>query len=261
MKKLEGKIALITGSASGMGAAQAIEMAKEGAQVFLTDRNETGLAETAKKIEEFGGTVGYYACDVTDTPELENMYQAAMEKYGRIDVLVNTHGIFDQRKGSLEATEDDLKRFMQVNFISVALLCNMVMPQMIERGGGSIITVASVSGIRNTAIGGPKGSAGGGAAYTASKHAVVGYMKNLTGLYAWRGIRANTICPGSVITPLIQDSIDNEPDGYERRARVIPAGRLGTAEDVAKLTVFLASDDAKFIHGATITCDGGRSVV
>ena len=261
MMKLEGKIAIITGAASGIGAAQAIELAKEGAQVLVTDRNEAGLLETKAKIEALGGKAIHYAVDVTDSAGLEKMYQNAMDTYGKVDILVNTHGIFDQRKGSLETTEADFQKFMQINCIFVFVLCNLVLPQMIERGEGVIITTASVSGIRNTAIGGPKGSAGGGAAYTASKHAVVGYMKNLTGLYAWRGIRANTICPGSVVTPLIQGSIDNEPDGYERRARVIPAGRLGTPEDVAKMTAFLASDDAKFIHGATITVDGGRSVV
>ena len=259
--KLEGKTAIVTGAASGIGAAQAIELAKEGAAVMITDRNEAGLLETKAKIEAAGGRAVHYAVDVTDSAGLEKMYQAAMKAYGKVDILVNTHGIFDQRKGSLDTTEEDFKKFMQINCISVFVLCNLVLPQMIERGEGVIITTASVSGIRNTAIGGPKGSAGGGAAYTASKHAVVGYMKNLTGLYAWRGIRANTICPGSVITPLIQDSLDHEPDGYERRARVIPAGRLGTPEDVAKMTAFLASDDAKFIHGATITVDGGRSIV
>jgi len=259
--KLEGKTAIVTGAASGIGAAQAIELAKEGAAVMVTDRNEAGLLETKAKIEAAGGRAVHYAVDVTDSAGLEKMYQAAMKAYGKVDILVNTHGIFDQRKGSLDTTEEDFKKFMQINCISVFVLCNLVLPQMIERGEGVIITTASVSGIRNTAIGGPKGSAGGGAAYTASKHAVVGYMKNLTGLYAWRGIRANTICPGSVITPLIQDSLDHEPDGYERRARVIPAGRLGTPEDVAKMTAFLASDDAKFIHGATITVDGGRSIV
>lgn len=259
--KLAGKTAIVTGSASGIGAAQAIELAKEGAQVVLTDRNEKGLIATKEKIEALGGQAIYYVCDVTDSAALEKMYQTAMDKWGKIDILCNTHGKFDQRKGSLETTEEDFKELMQVNCVSVFVLCNLVLPQMVERGEGCIITVASVSGIRNTAIGGPKGSAGGGAGYTASKHAVVGYMKNLTGLYAWRGIRANTICPGSVITPLIQDSLDNEPDGYERRARVIPAGRLGTPEDVAKITAFLASDDAKFIHGATITVDGGRSIV
>ena len=125
----------------------------------------------------------------------------------------------------------------------------------------SIHRTASVSGMRNTAMGGPRGSAGGGSVYTSSKHALVGYIRSLSALYAWQGIRANVICPGSVITPFIQDSLDNDPEGYEKRVRVIPAGRLGMPEDIAKVTAFLASDDADFIHGAVIPVDGGRSNV
>ncbi|WP_294446023.1 SDR family oxidoreductase [uncultured Mailhella sp.] len=236
-------------------------MAKEGALVAITGRNQQRLDAEIEKIRAAGGKAIGMTFDMQDSAAITAFYDMVMKEWGRVDILVTTHGIFDQRRGSLEMTEKDFQKFMQINVISVFVLCNLVMPQMIERGKGVIIATASISGMRNTAMGGPRGSAGGGSVYTSSKHALVGYIRSLSALYAWQGVRANVICPGSVVTPFIQDSLDNDPDGYEKRVRVIPAGRLGVPEDIAKVTAFLASDDAGFIHGAVIPVDGGRSNV
>jgi len=261
MRRLEGQVAIITGSTSGIGAAQAEALAKEGALVAITGRNKQRLDAELEKIRAAGGKAIGMTFDMEDSTAIKTFYDMVMKEWGRVDILVTTHGIFDQRRGSLEMTEKDFQKFMQVNVISVFVLCNLVMPQMIERGKGVIIATASISGMRNTAMGGPRGSAGGGSVYTSSKHALVGYIRSLSALYAWQGVRANVICPGSVVTPFIQDSLDNDPDGYEKRVRVIPAGRLGVPEDIAKVTVFLSSDDAGFIHGTVIPVDGGRSNV
>lgn len=261
MGRLEGQVAIVTGSTSGIGAAQAEALAKEGALVAITGRNQQRLDAEIEKIRAAGGKAIGMTFDMQDSAAITAFYDMVMKEWGRVDILVTTHGIFDQRRGSLEMTEKDFQKFMQINVISVFVLCNLVMPQMIERGKGVIIATASISGMRNTAMGGPRGSAGGGSVYTSSKHALVGYIRSLSALYAWQGVRANVICPGSVVTPFIQDSLDNDPDGYEKRVRVIPAGRLGVPEDIAKVTAFLASDDAGFIHGAVIPVDGGRSNV
>lgn len=261
MGRLDGQVAIVTGSTSGIGAAQAEALAREGAMVAITGRNQQRLDAELEKIRAAGGKAIGMTFDVQDSNAIRAFYDMVMKEWGRVDILVTTHGIFDQRRGSLDMTEQDFQKFMQINVISVFVLCNLVMPQMIERGKGVIIATASVSGMRNTAMGGPRGSAGGGSVYTSSKHALVGYIRSLSALYAWQGVRANVICPGSVITPFIQDSLDNDPDGYEKRVRVIPAGRLGLPEDIAKVTAFLASDDAGFIHGAVIPVDGGRSNV
>lgn len=258
---LEGKVAIVTGSNSGIGAAQAETMAKSGAMVAICGRDKDRVAGEVERIRNDGGQAIGMPFDVQDTPAIKDFYDMVMNEWGRVDILVTTHGIFDQRRGSLEMTEKDFQKFMQINVISVFNFCNLVLPQMIERKKGCILATASISGMRNTAMGGPKGSAGGGSIYTASKHALVGYMRSLSALYAWQGVRVNVICPGSVVTPFIQDSLDNDPDGYERRVRVIPAGRLGVPQDVAWLTAFLASDEADFINGAVIPVDGGRSNV
>lgn len=258
---LEGKIAIVTGSNSGIGAAQAETMAAQGASVAVCGRDRARVDAEVDKIKDAGGNAIGMAFDVQDTPAIKEFYELVMRTWGRVDVLVTTHGIFDQRRGSLEMTELDFQKFMQINVISVFNFCNLVLPQMIERKKGCILATASISGMRNTAQGGPRGSAGGGSVYTSSKHALVGYMRSLSALYAWQGVRVNVICPGSVVTPFIQDSLDNDPDGYERRVRVIPAGRLGVPQDVAWLTAFLASDEADFINGAVIPVDGGRSNV
>lgn len=259
--KLKDRVAIVTGSTSGIGAAQAKAMAREGALVALTGRDENRLQAQIDAIRSAGGRATGMAFDMQDSSAIQAFYDLVMREYGRVDILATTHGIFDQRRGSLEMTEHDVQAFMQVNVISVFVFCNLVLPQMIERGKGVILATASVSGMRNTAMGGPRGSAGGGPVYTASKHALVGYMRGLSALYAWQGVRVNVICPGSVATPFIQESLDHDPDGYNKRVRVIPCGRLGVPDDVAKLTVFLASDDADFIHGAVIPVDGGRSNV
>ena len=259
--KLKGKIAVVTGATSGIGAAQAEALAGEGAMVALAGRDESRLNTRLQNIRATGGKAVGMSFDMRDSKAIHTFYDMVMGEWGRVDILVTTHGVFDHRRGSLDMTEKDFQTFMQVNVISVFVLCNLVLPQMIERGKGVILATASVSGMRNTAMGGPLGSAGGGSVYTASKHALVGYMRSLSALYAWQGVRVNTICPGSVVTPFIQDSLDHDPDGYDKRVRVIPAGRLGVPEDIAKMTVFLASDDADFIHGAVIPVDGGRSNV
>ncbi|MGI5911791.1 MAG: SDR family NAD(P)-dependent oxidoreductase [Syntrophomonadaceae bacterium] len=247
--KLAGKTALITGAASGIGRAQAIELAHEGAQIIATDINRTGLYSLVDKIKIQGREAIAYVVDITDSNQVKELVQNGLNEFGKIDILCNTAGIFDNYAKSLETSEEAWKKYFDVNVNGVYLMTNAVLPSMLERGKGVIINMGSIAGL----TAGP-----GGSAYIASKHAVTGYTKQLCLEYADKGIRVNAIAPGSIATPLIKSSLENEPDGYSKRVALIPAKRLGEPEDIAKLTVFLASDDADFIHGAIISSDGGR---
>lgn len=247
--KLAGKTVLITGAASGIGRAQALLMAEEGAQIIAADINQVGLDALIDEIKEKGGEAFGYKTEVSDSQQVKALVQAGLEKYGKIDILCNTAGIFDHFAPTLDITEEQWQKFFDVNVKGVFLLTNTVLPGMLERGKGVIINVASIAGL----TAGP-----GGAAYISSKHAVVGYTKQLCLDYADKGIRVNAIAPGTILTALNRQGIENEPDALAKRLELIPAKRLGDPQDIANLTLFLASDDADFIHGAVISSDGGR---
>lgn len=249
MKRLEGKVVVLTGAASGIGKAQALAFAKEGAKLVGTDVNREGLEVMKAEYEALGGECFVVKGNVADSADVANVVKSAIDQFGQIDILVNTAGIFDNYTPSLETTEDRWDLLYSVNVKGPYLMCNAVLPGMIERGQGVIINVCSIAGL----------TAGvGGAAYTSSKHAITGYTRQLCLDYAAKGIRVNGIAPGSVISPLIQKSLDNDPDGLSKRLAMIPCGRLGEASEIADLTMFLASDDSKWMHGSIVSIDGGR---
>ena len=243
---LKDGVAIITGAASGMGQGQAVYLAREGVKIIGLDINEAGLEETRKKVENEAGQIEVFKVDVTDSAKLQEIVQYVIDQYDRIDILCNTAGIFDKHQKTLEIDEAFFKRIFEVNVFPIFALCRMVLPQMLKQKKGVILNMASLAG---------KSGNAGGSAYTASKHAIYGYTKELCVEYSGQGIRANAICPGSIWTPFIDDGLD--VDG-SRRLNYIPCGRLGTVDDIASLTVFLASDQASFIQGAGISIDGGR---
>ncbi|TWH47640.1 SDR family NAD(P)-dependent oxidoreductase [Sporomusa sp. KB1] len=247
--KLAGKTVLITGASSGIGKAQALMLAKEGAQIIAADINQTGLDSVVEEIKQQGGEALGCKCAVNDSSQVNELVAAGLAAFGKIDILCNTAGIFDNYRTSLETSEEDWQKMFDINVNGVFLLTNAVLPGMLAAGKGTIINVASIAGI----TAGP-----GGTAYVASKHAVVGYTKQLCLEYAEQGIRVNAIAPGSVATPLIKQSLENDPDGYSKRVSLIPVKQLGNPDDIAKLTLFLASDDSSWIHGTVVSCDGGR---
>lgn len=240
--KLENKVALITGSASGMGKGEALAFAKEGAKVVVADLNLEGAQEVVREIEENGGEGLAVEVDVTDIAAIQAMVKEAKGAFGQIDILVNNAGVFDKYQTILDTEIDRWNFLVNVNLTSVYQVSKEILPDMIERGEGAIVNIASIAGL----VAGK-----GGAAYTATKHGVIGLTKHMASEYAESGIQVNAIAPGTIETPLIADVKDTIPTDN------IPARRFGQLEEVAELAMFLASGDAGFVNGVTIPIDGG----
>ena len=252
MRRLEGKTAIITGATSGIGKGQAIIMAREGANVVCVGQNEERMNEVVSQILSEGGSAVACIASVEKEEDCNRAAKLAIDTYGKIDCVANTAGIFDGFKPSLEQTEEGWRRMFDVDVIGVFLMCNAVLPDMLSREDGAIINMASIAGLTGGA---------GGAAYVAAKHAVVGYTKQLCVDYASRGIRCNCIAAGSVSTPILEKILADDPREQTKVYETIPCKKLGTPEDMAWLTVFLASDEAKWVHGAIISHDGGRQAL
>ena len=193
---LKDKVALITGGASGMGKAEALAFAAQGAKVVIADINYDGAKKVVNEIVEHGGSALALQVNMTNSGEINDMVQDILNEFVQIDILVNNAGIFDKYKTSLETSEEDWDFFFNINLKSAFLLSNLVLPEMISRGNGTIINISSVAGL----VAGK-----GGAAYTASKHGLIGYTKHLASVYASQGIKINAICPGTIVTPLTKD--------------------------------------------------------
>ncbi|MFF2455506.1 SDR family NAD(P)-dependent oxidoreductase [Peribacillus simplex] len=242
---LKDKVAVITGGASGMGKAEALAFAEKGAKVVIADINYEGAQKVVNEIIVNGGSALALQVNMTNSAKINDMVQVILSELGQIDILVNNAGVFDKYKTSLETSEEDWDFIFNINLKSIFLLSNSALPGMISRGNGTIINISSVAGL----VAGK-----GGAAYTASKHGLIGYTKHLASVYASQGIKVNAICPGTIVTPLTKDILDNIPVDN------IPARRFGHQEEVAELAVFLASDQAKFMNGTAIPIDGGFTI-
>lgn len=251
MHKLENKVALITGAASGMGRAQTILFANEGAKIIAADINLDGLTKLAEEISSQGGEIFVVQVDMSNLESIKKAVKAGLDKYGKIDILSNTAGILDSYLPSLETSEELWDRVMDINIKGIYRITNQVLPQMIEQGKGTIINIASIGAFV---------AGGGGAAYTSAKHAVAGYTKQLSFDYGHKGIRANAIAPGAIETAMTKHFItEGSAEGLEA-VKAVPAGRCGQPEEVAQLALFLVSDDSDFIHGTVVPIDGGWTV-
>ncbi|MEJ9231783.1 glucose 1-dehydrogenase [Peribacillus butanolivorans] len=244
--RLKDKVAIITGAASGMGKAEAIRFGKEGAKVIVADLNYEGAEAVVKVIKDNGGEALAVKVNVTSQADLENMVTSTNETFGQIDIVVNNAGIFDKYTNSLETTEEQWDLIFDINLKAVYKITNLVLPGMIERGNGTIVNIASIAGLVAQM---------GGAAYTASKHGVIGYTKHIAAVYASKGIKINAIAPGTIKTPLTEEMLKTRPTNK------IPLDRFGDDYEVADLAVFLASDESKFMNGAVVPIDGGYTVV
>lgn len=253
MDRLAGKVAVITGGAGGIGAGAAKLFAAEGANVLIADLEEEALARTVRDIGS--NRVSHCAADVTRAADNERMFAVAEERYGGVDILLANAGIEGAVAPIVDTSEDDFDRVIAVNVKGVWLGLKSAIPRLKARGGGSIVITSSVAGITPTPNIAP---------YGASKHAVIGLMRAAARECAPLGIRVNTVNPAPVDTRMMRSleagmSPDDPQAAKERIAASIPLGRYAQPDDIAKVMLFLASDDAAFITGSIYKADGGSS--
>jgi len=247
--RLAGKVALITGAGSGMGRAAAELFAREGAQLVVTDVVDDAGNATVDAVRATGGHATYVRADVAQARDCDAMVQCAMDTYGALHVLYNNAGIFPADDGgALDTPEPTWQRVMDVNLKGVWLGCKAGIPALLASGGGSIVNVASFVAL--------VGAATAQVAYTASKGGVLALTREIAVEYARQGIRANSLCPGPIATPLLEELL-SDPARRARRMVHIPMGRLGQAEELARAALFLASDESSFMTGAQLVVDGG----
>jgi len=259
MGRVQDKVALVVGAGSagpgwGNGKAAAALYAREGARVFAVDRNPDAAEETVGIIRGEGGDGTAHAADITDEAAVRQAVDACIAAYGRIDILHNNVGIVEVG-GAADIGVDDWDRVMAVNLRGMFLTCRFALPHMVEQGGGAIVNVSSIAGIRWTGI--PYIS------YSTTKGAVLPFTRSIALEYAGRNIRANAILPGLLNTPMIREPLkdvyaDGDIDEMVRvRDAQCPMGHMGDAWDVAYAALYLASDEAKYVTGTELVVDGG----
>jgi NAD(P)-dependent dehydrogenase (short-subunit alcohol dehydrogenase family) len=247
--RLDGKVALITGAGSGMGRCAAELFASEGARVVVADYAEDAGNGTVDAIAGAGGEATFVRADVSQAPDCDAMVQHATATFGGLHVLYNNAGVFPADDGgALETPETTWDRVMEINLKGVWLGCKAGIPAMLASGGGSIVNVASFVAY--------VGAATAQIAYTSSKGGVLAMTREIAVEYGRRNIRANSLCPGPIDTPLLAELM-SDPERRARRLVHIPMGRLGRAEELAKAALFLASDESSFMTGASLLVDGG----
>jgi NAD(P)-dependent dehydrogenase (short-subunit alcohol dehydrogenase family) len=249
MGRLDDKVALITGGASGMGKVASHLFAREGAKVVLTDVADEAGEAVAAAIRGGGAQAAYVHADVSRASDVEAMVRFAVDTFGGLTALYNNAGVFPERDGSVTQTPEEVWDLtIGINLKGVYLGCRYGIPAMIESGGGSIVNVASFVALMGAAT--PQ------IAYTASKGGVLSMTREIAVEFARKGVRANSLCPGPIETPLLQELLA-DPARRQRRLVHIPMGRFGQAEEIAKAALFLASDESSYMTGTALVVDGG----
>jgi NAD(P)-dependent dehydrogenase (short-subunit alcohol dehydrogenase family) len=245
--RIEGKTAVVTGGASGIGLATVRRFAEEGAKVVIGDLDDAKGAEVAAEV---GGT--YVHVDVTDKEQVDALFKTAKDTYGSVDIAFNNAGISPPEDDSILDTDlEAWKRVQDVNLTSVYLCCKAALPYMLEQKSGSIINTASFVAVM--------GAATSQISYSASKGGVLSMSRELGVQFAREGVRVNALCPGPVNTPLLQELFASDPERAARRLVHVPVGRFAEPVEMANAVLFLASDESSFITASTFLVDGGIS--
>lgn len=254
--RLKDKVAIITGAGSGLGRAAAILFAKEGARVVVAANREKDGEQTVKSITEGGGEAIFVSVDVTRAADLQNAVKTAVNKYGKLDIMFNNAGTPGPGKLTAYITEEEWQRVISVNLTGVFLGTKYAIPEMLKGGGGVIINTSSVAALsprRYTA------------AYTAAKAGVIRLTRVTALEYARKNIRVNCILPGPIDTPFFTKVSDSDPEKIaifkEKVLKEVPLGRFAQPEEIARVALFLASDEASYITGAAFAADGGQLLV
>ena len=248
MGKLDGKVALISGGARGQGAAEARLFAQEGAKVVLCDILDEQGQQMEAEINELGGDALYIHLDVTSESDWEDAVAAAVDKYGKLDILVNNAAIVIRKVAIEDRTADEWDRIFEVNAKGVFLGTKHSIPEMRKAGGGSIVNISSIAGIGQSTHQEP--------AYAASKGAVRIFSKVTASQHAADGIRCNSVHPGPIDTDMLHSSMGSQA-GLEERLTRVPLRRMGTVDEIAKGVLYLASDDSSYVTGSELVIDGG----
>ena len=247
--RLEGKVALITGGAGGIGRETALTFAAAGAGILVVDVNSEAGGETVSLVKEAGGEALYQDADVSKASDCEAMVAAAEENFGRLDILFNNAGIMHSEDGDAMATEEEIWDLtMNINLKGVFLGCKYGIPAILRAGGGSVINTASFVAVLGAAT--PQ------LAYTASKGGVLAMTRELAVIHAREGIRVNALCPGPLKPKMLMDFLDTE-EKKQRRLVHVPMGRFGEAKEMAQAALYLASEDSSYVTGTTFMVDGG----
>ncbi|WP_417600439.1 SDR family NAD(P)-dependent oxidoreductase [Owenweeksia hongkongensis] len=249
MSQLENKVALVTGAGSGIGKAVATLYAKEGAKVIVNDINEENGQLVVDQIKSDGGEAFFIGGDVSKEEDVQNLIKNTVEKYGQLDIACNNAGIGGEQNLTGQYSVDSWNKVVAINLNGVFLNCKYQLEQMEKNGGGVIVNMASIHGIAAAPM---------SSAYTTTKHAVVGLTKNIGVEYAQKNIRCNAVGPGYIDTPLLSMA---SPEMLEALKAKHPMNRLGKAEEVAELVLFLSSEKSSFITGGYYLIDGGYTAV
>jgi NAD(P)-dependent dehydrogenase (short-subunit alcohol dehydrogenase family) len=248
---LDGKVAFVTGAASGIGRATALAFAREGANVVVADIDQRGSQDTAGAIEDLGSQAFAVVCDVTRSEDVQIALTRTVERFGRLDYAFNNAGAEQRPKLTADVTEEEWDRIITINLRSVFLCLKYEIPLMLQRGGGAIVNTSSGAGIKVF---------GRGAAYAAAKHGVVGLTKDAALDYASSNIRINAICPGIIDTEMMDRFTGGTPEERDRVIAQEPIGRMGRPDEIAATVVWLCSDAASFVTGHAMVADGGQTL-
>ncbi|MEW6185049.1 MAG: SDR family oxidoreductase [Thermodesulfobacteriota bacterium] len=251
MKRFENKVALVTGGNSGIGKATALAFAKEGAKVIVAARRENLGQEAVQEIQKLGAEALFIRTDVSRPEEVAAMIKAVVDRYGRLDLAFNNAGVGGPLNRLAKQTPENFDLIINTNLKGVWMCMKEEINQMLHQGGGAIVNTASTAGISGSP---------GGAIYSASKHGVLGLTKSAAAEYATKNIRINAVCPGPILTPMLEQGFTERPPMREAYLSTVPMGRFGTPEEIAGAVLYLCSGEASFMTGYAITVGGGQTI-
>jgi NAD(P)-dependent dehydrogenase (short-subunit alcohol dehydrogenase family) len=251
MKRFADKVSLVTGGNSGIGRATALAFARDGAKVVIAARRENLGEAVVREIAKEGGEAVFIKTDVTSPSDVENLFKKILEKYGKLDYAFNNAGFGGPMNRLAKQTMENWDQVINTNLRGVWLCMKYEIQQMLQQGGGTIVNTASTAGISGSP---------GSAIYSASKHGVIGLTKSAAAEYATKNIRINAVCPGPIMTPMLEEGFTARPPMREAYLSTVPMGRFGVPEEIAGAVLWLCSNEASFMTGYSITIGGGQTV-